>query len=142
MDVEHVVEVLPMLAVEALPGGPDVIEGVILVGDEVVPVVDLARRLGAPPTSLRVEDHLVLLKTDSCRLALHVERAVDVVTLEPMALGQAQDLVPGAMFISGAASDARSVVFFTEPGILLRDDEASALAACLTERERRPVEVV
>jgi chemotaxis-related protein WspB len=45
----HVVEVVPSVPLRKVPGAPAAVAGLLDYRGQVVPVVDLARRLGAPP---------------------------------------------------------------------------------------------
>ena len=77
----HVREVQRAVAVTPLPGAPPIIEGVIDVRGEIVPVVDVGTRLGLPPRPLRAAQSLVLVWTGERQVAVRVD---GVHWLEPL----------------------------------------------------------
>lgn len=91
-----VLEVLPSAAVETLDGAPDLVEGVLNVRGQLLPVVSMRRRLGAPDRPPRVDDHLVRVETGGRELLLRVDRALDLIGVDPWRL-QELDAGQGAV---------------------------------------------
>lgn len=72
-------QVKPASPVRGLPGAPMLIEGVIEVQGEVVPVLDGRRRLAISHRDVKVTDHFVILRVRGQRLAMHVDAGAGVI---------------------------------------------------------------
>jgi purine-binding chemotaxis protein CheW len=73
LPIEEVVRVLRVAPVTRVPRAPACVEGVINVEHEIVPVIDLACRLGLPPAPGRAEDErVVLVAVSGQTIGLHV----------------------------------------------------------------------
>lgn len=79
---QDVVEVRALVLVSPLPHAPPIIEGLIDAHGELVPVVDLGRRFNGQPLNPDLHHMLVIVDTTHRRLALHVERSVDLVSVD------------------------------------------------------------
>ena len=74
------------------------IEGVFDLRGTVVPVVDLRARLRLPSKAVEPSDHLIIIEAGAGGrpLALRVDRALDLVVLDPAASEQVQELMSGS----------------------------------------------
>lgn len=128
-----VVEVHPMVRVTPLPNAPDVVEGVINVRGRVVPVIGLRLRFGAAPQPPRLTDHLVVAAVDGRELALHVDRAADLVSIAPEQI----DTAPAAELehAAGVAKLADDLLVVHDLAAFLSGEEARALEDALTAGE-------
>lgn len=93
VDLRRVREILQPLPVTAVPRGPAFLDGVMDVRGEVLPVLDVRRRLGLPPRAGRGK---VLVVTVAGRvLALVVDAVVEVMRLPRSAIGPPPPAAPG-----------------------------------------------
>jgi len=60
LPLEHVLEVLRMVAIRPVPEGPAWLAGVINLRGRVVPIMDLRARLGLPPLGPRLETRIIV----------------------------------------------------------------------------------
>jgi purine-binding chemotaxis protein CheW len=67
-----------MAAPTPIPGAPPHVRGVLDVRGTLVPVVDVAARIGAPPRPARPEDQLLLAEAGGRRVALQIERVLEI----------------------------------------------------------------
>jgi len=79
LHLEAVDRILRMVEVTRLPEAPDVVEGVVNIRGEVVPVVSIRRRLGLARRSVGVSDSLVIARARTRRLAIIAESVLGVV---------------------------------------------------------------
>jgi purine-binding chemotaxis protein CheW len=63
LPLEHVVEVLRMVAIRPVPEGPAWLAGVINLRGRVLPIMDLRTRLGLPPLGARLETRIIVTDT-------------------------------------------------------------------------------
>jgi purine-binding chemotaxis protein CheW len=79
----HVAEVVRAVQIEMLPRAPWVVSGLINLRGEIVPVIDVRRRLGLPDKELAPEDYFVIAHCGARRVALHVDRALELESIRP-----------------------------------------------------------
>lgn len=130
LSASAVVEVHPMVRVTPLPKAPHVVEGVVNVRGRVVPVVDLRRRFGASSQPPRLTDHLVVVDVADRELALHVDRAADLVSIDPGQFDTAA--APELDDAAGVAKLADGLLVVHDLDAFLSGDEARALENALT----------
>ena len=113
---------LPMPAVAMLPEAPAVILGVINLHGDVVPVLDLRRRLGLPDRPYGASAHLLIVRTARRRLAIAADEVVGVARLAHGSVAAVDRATSRAGAVSGAAALPAGLV-------LLGDIEAFVAAA-------------
>ena len=86
IDVAHVREIVRMQEVTPLPMSPELIEGIAELRDGVVPVIDLGRALGEQPCRIDGRTRIVVVDFDELIVALVVEQATDVLSLDAASL--------------------------------------------------------
>jgi chemotaxis-related protein WspB len=78
--------VLPVARLKALPGAPDYVPGLLDLHGEAVPVVDLSRLAGTPPSAVRYDTRILLVDVPAGgqirRLGLKAERVAGVAAIE------------------------------------------------------------
>jgi len=79
LHLEAVDRILRMVEVTRLPEAPDVVEGVVNIRGEVVPVVSIRRRLGLARRAVGLSDSLVVARARTRRLAIIAESVLGVV---------------------------------------------------------------
>ncbi|WP_374538969.1 chemotaxis protein CheW [Chitinimonas taiwanensis] len=116
----HVLRVLPTLPHQPLPAAPAVIRGLALLQGQLVPVIDLARRLGLPTPAFGLWSHCIWLRSTQRELLLPVERSAPVRELagELHALDRLQ-----------ASDSPLAGVLQAEDGLLLLHDVEALLSA-------------
>lgn len=129
-------EVQPAALPTPLPGAPDIVEGLLDVRGDVIPVVEVRRRFGLPPRPIALDDCLVLTRADGFRLALRVDEAVDVTTV------RIDDLAPhrafaGAAYTTGTGVHDGDLLVVLDVERFLTEGEIGALHAALAQRRGR-----
>lgn len=135
VDLQAVQHVLPMVAITPLPGAPPVVAGVVDVRGEVVPVVDMRRRLGAPPAASIIDHHLLLLTTRRRRLALAVDQVAGPEQIPASALAAAHTLLISGSPVAGVARLDDGLVILHDVEAFLGLAEEAQLAASLGEAQ-------
>jgi len=107
LSVGAVLEVLPALAVDPIPGRDGTLLGLITVRGQSLPVVDLRRHLGFEARPIRVEDHFLVARIRGRTLVLPCDRVLDVTML-----AQHEDAETGALVRAGGRVET-----------ILRDDD-------------------
>lgn len=126
---DDVAEIIRAVWVTLLPGAPDVIEGVIDVRGELVPVLDVRRRFGLDARPLSPDDHMVLVRVGTRRRAVRADRVLELANVAPAEVAQAGDLeVP---HVAGVARLADGLVLLHDLATFLSAAEARALDQAL-----------
>src|SRR5262249_46332656 len=118
-----------------LPRAPDVIEGVINVRGGVIPVLDIRGRFRLPAKPLEPADHFVIAQIGERRVALRVDRALDLVQLAATDLEEARGLVPGVEYVTWVAKRPDDLVLIHDLRTFLSRAESAALADALPQSE-------
>jgi purine-binding chemotaxis protein CheW len=133
--LDDVIEVLPAVEIAALPGAPDVIGGVIDLRGDLVPVLDLRRRLGLPSRPPHYDDHIIVCSVGARSVAIWVDRAADVLTIA------SGDLVPldgvaQAGYMPGVTRRDDGLMLVYDVRSFLAADEALRLDTALSSAQR------
>ncbi len=105
LDVAQVREIVRWQEITPLPRAPELIEGVVDLRGAVVPVLDLGRALGGEPGEVTNRSRVVVLESDGLVLGLGVEAAVDVLSVDAIALED-----PPALAVQAGYDTVRAVV--------------------------------
>lgn len=110
LHLEMVERVLRMAEVTPLPGAPDVVEGIINIQGEVVPVVSIRRRFGLAEREVGAGDSLVVARARTRRFAIIAESVLGVVECPAEAVVSAGELAQGIQRIEGVLKTSDGLV--------------------------------
>ncbi len=96
LDVSLLREVVRWQPVTPLPDGPTLIEGVIDLRGDVVPVVDLGRALGGSPVEPALRARIAIAEVDGLVVGLAVDAAIEVFPVDSESLEQPPELMRSA----------------------------------------------
>jgi purine-binding chemotaxis protein CheW len=127
-------EIVRAVAITPLPGAPPIVEGAVNVRGQLVPVVDVRRRLALPPKSLHPDEFLVLLAQGARTLAMRVDDVDDLVAVDAGHIETAGELSPALRGLTGLAARADGVLVIYDPDAFVSQAEAEAIDAALAAR--------
>ena len=127
MPLASVVELTRSCAVQALPKAPDFVLGLLNLRGQVVPVLDLRRRLSLPETELDPSDYFVVTRLATRSLVLRVDRVLSIEWLSPLPSSDAERLSGPLSCVSGIAAVESGVVLIYDLERFLSASEARAL---------------
>lgn len=127
-----VTEVLPLLALNAVPGAPAGVAGLADYRGTVVPVVDFAALTAGRPAERRVSTRLLIVRYPDARgnrrlLGLVVERATETIALAPEAFAPAGVRSETARYLGPIARDAAGLIQRVSVAALLTEPLRAAL---------------
>ncbi len=126
-------EVVRAVAVRPLPRAPHVVEGLIDVRGEVVPLFDLRRRFGLPARELSPGEHFILGATAARPVAVRVDRTLAVATVPAASVHDPRGVVPDVAPYLGAITMPDGLVLIHDLDTFLSAAEAATLDAALAE---------
>ncbi len=134
--VDNVIELIRAVAVSPLPGAPPVVSGVINVRGSLTPVIDPAVRFGHPEIPIKPTDNFVLVALPSRTVALRVDSADDLTTIDDAGISDAQSLSASARHLAGVATMPDGLVVIYDPATFLAEAEDAALSEALDSASR------
>ena len=131
LHLETVDRVLRMAEVTPLPGAPEVVEGVINIQGEVVPIVSIRRRLGLTHRGVAVSDSLVVARARTRRLAIIAEFILGVVERPADAVVSTGDIARGIQHIEGVLKTSDGLVLIQDLDGFFSPEEEQSLDLAL-----------
>ncbi len=130
--------VLPMMAIEPLPGAPPVVSGVINVAGQLLPVLDARRRFGLRARPPRLGDVLILVDTRSRSFALAADGVVGLVEHQAGSVTPAASLSPQVPHVAGVVKLDDGLALIHDVDTFLAAAEQAQLAEALAAEEAGP----
>jgi purine-binding chemotaxis protein CheW len=100
---DNVVEIVRIVQINPVPEAPDYVSGVIDYRGELVPVVDLMKRMGLGKAEAGLSSLFIIVETDNRKVGFLIDKVVDVATLElgktmaaPKGIPLSEELISGA----------------------------------------------
>lgn len=126
--VAAVEEILPALPVEPVAQCPSFVRGVVYVRGHLIPVLDLAERLGMADHVRPAEPHIVCLRWSGRLVGVQVDEALDLMKLPDTAGLSAELLGAGSGLIQSVIERDGQIVRLLNPARLVAPDEAPGLS--------------
>lgn len=133
LPVEDVRELVRAVRLTPLPRAPQVVEGLLNLRGELLPVLDMRRRFRLPARPLSSSDHLVVAQAGPRRVALRVDRAESLLSLEAEQLDASPRELPGVGYVAGALKLPDGLVLLHDLRTFLSEAEALELEEALAE---------
>jgi purine-binding chemotaxis protein CheW len=124
-------EIVRAVAITPMPGAPAIVEGTVNVRGQLVPVIDVRRRLALPAKALDPDEFLVVLEQGPRTLAMRVDDVDDLVEVDAAAVEAAGELSPALRGLAGLAARADGVLVIYDPGAFVSQAEGEAVDAAL-----------
>jgi purine-binding chemotaxis protein CheW len=124
-------EVLRAVEVEPLPQAPAVIAGVFNLRGSIIAVIDMRKRLGMPPKPLSPDDFFIVVDLAQRKLALWVDRALDLLPVVPLPISEIALPQYEAAYIAGVVPTGEGVLLIQDLPRFLSQAESSALDVAL-----------
>jgi purine-binding chemotaxis protein CheW len=128
--------VLPMVAVSPLPQAPAIALGVINLHGQVIPVLDIRRRLGFPTRDYGLTAHLLVARTHRRTLALPVDEVWGVQEVAAEAVVPPHAILPHLGHVAGIVMLTDGLLVIQDLEAFLSLEEERRLAEALTEMKR------
>jgi purine-binding chemotaxis protein CheW len=129
VDINHVLEIIRATGVTAIPGAPAFVEGVINLRGRVIPVIDLARRLGLGTTGRSENTRIIIVEVGGATAGMVVDGVSEVLRLSPDDIQPPPAMVAGvsAAFLQGIALVGERLVILLDVTRIFHREEKEAL---------------
>jgi purine-binding chemotaxis protein CheW len=138
LPLEDVRELVRAVRLTPLPRAPAVVEGLLNLRGELLPVLDVRRRFRLPARRLSPSDHLIVAQAGARRFALRVDRAEGLLALEPGQLDPSPRELPGVGYVAGALKLPDGLVLLHDLRTFLSQAEALELEEALAQEGTSP----
>ena len=118
-----------------LPGAPSIVQGIVDIGGEVIPVLDVRRRFGYPSRSPVPSDSFIVATAFDQPLILPVDRVVTLSAIDTEHIHESKALGVPSPYVSGVARLEDGLCLIHPLESFLSDGEAVDLASALADRE-------
>ncbi|RKH73523.1 purine-binding chemotaxis protein CheW [Corallococcus interemptor] len=131
LPVEDVRELVRAARLTPLPQAPDVVEGLLNLRGDLLPVLDLRRRFRHPARALSPMDHFIVASAGGRRVAMRVDRAEGLHAVTAAEWDPSPRELPGVGFVAGAAKLPDGLVLVHDLRAFLSEAEALQLDTAL-----------
>jgi purine-binding chemotaxis protein CheW len=133
IDIQRVWEIIRPRRVTEIPGVPEFISGIIALRGEIVPVLDLRRRLGFPPTgTAQATAKIIVAVHDGRRIGMGVDAVSHKIHVLEDQVTQPNALIGGqeSGFLTGVCRhQGRLIAILNADGVLAFQTGAEGIAA-------------
>jgi purine-binding chemotaxis protein CheW len=129
IDIMSVREIRGWTPATALPHAPSYVRGVINLRGSVLPVVDLAERLGFPPTDASARQVIIVAQVGAQIIGLLVDAVSDILTLTTETIQPTPEVASAFVkfFVRGMlAIDGRMIGVIELDSVMLSETEEAA----------------
>ncbi|MBE3587700.1 MAG: chemotaxis protein CheW [Thermoanaerobacteraceae bacterium] len=139
VDIGHVMEIIRAADITAIPGAPSFVEGVINLRGRVIPVIDLARRLGLAPTTVADHTRIVIVEVGGATAGMMVDGVSEVLRLSRESIQPPPAMVAGvsAAYLQGIALVGERLIILLDTTRVFRREEKEALQELAGQLENK-----
>jgi len=134
--LDAVIRVVQMVEITRLPEAPESILGVIDVGGEIVPVIDVRQKVGAPAREIEISDHLILAQNRERCIALAVDTIEGVVEPGKNNLTASSEIGDEIGSVEGVYSTEKGMVLIEELDTLLPHEDHKTLEKAISSGKK------
>jgi purine-binding chemotaxis protein CheW len=135
LPVEHVMQIISMVAITPIPQVSDVVEGIINVRGAIVPVVNLSHHLGLQKTHLQLYTPILLTQTNEGIVGLIVDEVTNVFSFPNDQITRPVDILPEGLgqapVLQGLTYSEGNMVSLLDLNHLFLPDQMQALAQAM-----------
>jgi len=124
-------EVLRSFSPAPLPNAPKIVEGLLNVRGEIIPLLNLRKRLGLPEKPLSLSEHFLIAKDATKWVALRVDRVVNIQRVPIRKATDAGRFVVNSEVISGVATTQEGLVLIHDLNRFLSPAEQRELSQAM-----------
>jgi purine-binding chemotaxis protein CheW len=129
--VDRVIHIVEMITI---PDGSGIVLGLVNIQGQVIPVLDLRRRLGLPGKEVELSDHLIIAHTSRWKMALVVDSVHEVIERSEQEILAAEKIFPGLEHIGGVVKLEDEVILIHDLEKSISINEEKALAEALKKK--------
>lgn len=123
LPLSSVRRVIPSAQPEPLPGSPEIVLGVLNLGEEIAIILNFSQRVGLPFSAMRVSQQLLLIDIPGTCIGLVVDRVSGIAARELQDVPDFPDNFAADACVSAVLRIEEGLCIICDPGKFLLDDE-------------------
>jgi purine-binding chemotaxis protein CheW len=129
VDIAAVQGIIKMQAITALPQAPEFVEGVINLRGQVLPVIDLRKRLGLPQEAHTLEKRIMVVEVEGETVGMIVDGVSEVLRIATEATEPPSPVITTAnsAFVQAIAKVGERLITLVDLSQLLRAEQPASL---------------
>lgn len=133
LNISAVERIIPSVEITKLPEAPKIIDGVIKVGENIIPVANVRRRFHLPEREISLSDKIIIAKTKKRIIGLIAEFVQGVSELDGRKPAPAKDIIPSLKYIAGIVQLDDGLVLIHDLEEFLSNEEEEELNKALNK---------
>lgn len=129
--------VISAVEITPLPEAPDILAGIINVRGQVIPVINVRRRLGMAERDLELNDQFLIVRSSTRILALIADRVESVLETAAENIEKANTVFPGIGLVEGVMRLEDGMILIFDLEKFLSPPKEKALAQAIERHEKR-----
>ncbi len=123
IDINRVVEILKAQRIHVLPQLPSFLSGVVNVRGEVIPLLDLRKRFGISPSSIK--ERIIVIRSEREKVGLLVDGVREIVDIHPGEISEPPSMFRGLKteYLTGIAKKGDDIIILLNIDTLLSSEE-------------------
>jgi len=129
VEIVSVDSIIKMQEITRMPQTPDFVEGITNLRGEVLPVIDLRKRLNVTPKEADSETRIIVINLDNNKISMIVDSVTEVLTINEEAIEPTPAIVStiSAQFITGIAKVEDRLIILLDLVKVLSPEEKEVL---------------
>jgi purine-binding chemotaxis protein CheW len=126
-DLSEVIEVVRLRTITCIPDTPVCVEGVISLRGKVIPLVNMAVKLGLNKLLPVKSSRIIVVRVDAQMVGVLVDKVAGVVSLDPGQLTSPDEILKTSAYLTGIAKIGERIVLLLNFSKFLHDDMNSQI---------------
>lgn len=129
INIESVLEIIRVESVTRVPGTPEFIEGVINIRGKVIPVMDLCKRFGMPPSGATATTRVIIVEAGGVTVGMVVDSVSEVLRFPTASIEPPPSMISGAGIeaLRGIALVDGRLIILLDLGRVMHEEEREQL---------------
>lgn len=136
LPLQTVVKVIHAVEIRHLPKAPEIISGIINVKGQLIPVVDIRRRLELATHEIDLDDRLIIADTGKREIVILVDTVTGILDLTPAQKAETKETLPLAKHIKGVAKIDNELILIYDLEQFLSLDEENGVEQALKTKNK------
>jgi len=136
LNLSKVVRVIHAIEVRNLPKAPEIISGIINIQGQIIPVVNIRKRLNLPEKETDPDDRVIIADTGIRKIALFVDSVEDIRELNQGQFADYRESIPFAGYIKGIAKLENEIILIYDLEQFLSLDEEKDLEIAIGAKKK------
>jgi purine-binding chemotaxis protein CheW len=130
VDIMGVEEIIRLQEITPVPRAPDFVEGIINLRNQIIPIVDLRKRLRMPVPAENENTRIIVMKIDTRRLGFMVDKVEEVMYISTDLIEDAPGMSGGVQgnYVDGVARTEKGMVIILDVVKIFSPEEHVQLA--------------